>query len=204
VSTSRLEAFSDGVFAVAITLLALDLVNFSATKGQLGSGLLNYWPHYATFVVTFVTIGIIWVNHHAQWQRVARVDRPLLFLNLLLLMFVVLIPFPTSLLARYLHGSDQHVAAAVYSGVLLAMGLAFSTTWYYTARHAGLLHVEIGSQELRVLVRRNVVGLLPYAVAFGVAFLSAPASLALCGLVAVYYMLPERLPEHPGGAPPRA
>jgi uncharacterized membrane protein len=198
VSTSRLEAFSDGVFAVAITLLALDLVNFSGRKGQLGSGLLHYWPHYATFVVTFVTIGIIWVNHHAQWERIARVDRPLLFLNLMLLMFVVLIPFPTSLLARYLSGSDQHVAAAVYSGVLLAMGLAFSVTWYYTARHPSLLHVAIGPRELRVLVRRNVVGLLPYAVAFGLAFLSAAASLVLCALVAVYYMLPERLPEHPG------
>jgi uncharacterized membrane protein len=204
VSTTRLEAFSDGVFAVAITLLALDLVNFSGRKGELGSGLLDYWPHYATFAVTFVTIGIIWVNHHAQWERIAHVDRPLLFLNLLLLMFVVLIPFPTSLLARYLHGSDQHVAAAVYSGVLLAMGLAFFAVWFYTARHPSLLHIEIGSRELRLLVRRNIIGLLPYAVAFGLAFLSAAASLALCALVAVYYVLPERLPEHPGAQPPRA
>jgi uncharacterized membrane protein len=202
VSTSRLEAFSDGVFAVAITLLALDLLNFSARKGDLGSELLDYWPHYATFVVTFVTIGIIWVNHHAQWHRIAQVDRTLLFLNLLLLMFVVLIPFPTSLLARYLHGSDQHVAAALYSGELLAMGLAFGATWFYTARHPSLLHVEIGPEELRVLVRRNLVGLLPYAIALGLAVLSAPVSLAICAVVAIYYMLPARLPEHPGSEPP--
>ena len=115
-SSRALEAFSDGVFAIAATLLVLDL-HVQARPGHLASALGHEWPHYVTFVVSFLTIGIIWVNHHGQFHRIAKVDRTLLFLNLPLLMFVVLIPFPTDLLASYLHsGSDQHVAAALYSG----------------------------------------------------------------------------------------
>ncbi len=194
-STSRLEAFSDGVFAIAATLLVLDL-HVQAKPGQLAGALGHEWPHYATFVVSFLTIGIIWVNHHGQFHRVAAVDRPLLFLNLLLLMFVVLIPFPTELLAMYLHaGSDQHVAAAVYSGTLLAMGLCFAASWRYIAGHERLLTRAISERELRMLVSRNAVGQGVYVVAVGVAFISAPVCLALCGLAAVYYTLPGRLPE---------
>jgi uncharacterized membrane protein len=194
-STSRVEAFSDGVFAIAATLLVLDL-HVSSRPGHLAAELAHGWPHYATFVVSFLTIGIIWVNHHGQFHRVAAVDRPLLFLNLLLLMFVVLIPFPTGLLASYLHsGSDQHVAAAVYSGTMLAMGLCFAASWIYISSRSHLLTRAISEQELAALVRRNAVGLCVYIGAVGVAFLSAPVSLALCALAAAYYTLPGRLPE---------
>jgi uncharacterized membrane protein len=194
-SKSRLEAFSDGIFAIAATLLVLDL-HVQSRPGQLASALGREWPHYATFVVSFLTIGIIWVNHHGQFHRIAMVDRPLLFLNLLLLMFVVLIPFPTELLASYLHsGSDQHVAAAVYSGTLLVMGVCFAASWRYVAAHGDLLTRAISQQELSALVRRNAVGQGVYVVALGLAFVSAPVCLALCALAAVYYTLPGRLPE---------
>ncbi len=194
-SKSRLEAFSDGVFAIAATLLVLDL-HVSARPGQLAHALGAEWPHYATFAVSFLTIGIIWVNHHGQFHRIASVDRPLLFLNLLLLMFVVLIPFPTQLLGEYLHeGSDQHVAAAVYAGTLLVMGLCFAASWRYVAAHGSLLTRVISEQELTALVRRNAVGQGIYLLAFALAFVSAPVCLALCGLSAIYYTLPGRLPE---------
>jgi len=194
-STSRLEAFSDGVFAIAATLLVLDL-HVQSRPGQLASALAHEWPHYATFAVSFLTIGIIWVNHHGQFHRIATVDRPLQFLNLLLLMFVVLIPFPTELLASYLHsGSDQHVAAAVYSGTLLAMGLCFAASWRYVSSRGHLLTRAISKSELRALVLRNAIGQSVYAVALGLAFVSAPACLALCALAALYYTLPGRLPE---------
>ena len=144
------------------------------------SRLGHEWPHYATFVVSFLTIGIIWVNHHGQFHRIAMVDRPLLFLNLLLLMFVVLIPFPTELLASYLHsGSDQHVAAAVYSGTLLVMGLCFAASWRYVASHGQLLTRAISQPELSALIRRNAVGQGVYVVALGLAFVSAPVCCAL-------------------------
>jgi len=194
-SKARLEAFSDGVFAIAATLLVLDL-HVKAKPGQLASALGHEWPHYATFAVSFLTIGIIWVNHHGQFERIARVDRPLLFFNLLLLMFVVLIPFPTELLATYLHaGSDQHVAAAVYSATLLVMGMCFAVSWRYAAAHDHLLTRAISKAELGALIRRNAVGQGIYVLAVGFAFVSAPVCLGLCALAAVYYTLPGRLPE---------
>ena len=192
--TGRTEAFSDGVFAIAATLLVLDL-HVSAGRGHLASALGAEWPHYATFVVSFLTIGIIWVNHHTQFDLIARVDRTLLFVNLMLLMFVVLIPFPTSLLADHLHtGPDGHVAAAFYSATLLAMGLAFFGVWRYAAAHDDLLAGPLTKEDVRHLTRRNLVGLGAYAVAIGIAFVNAPASLVLCGAVALYYVVPGRIP----------
>jgi uncharacterized membrane protein len=194
-STGRLEAFSDGVFAIAATLLVLDL-HVAAPPGKLAHALAHEWPHYATFVVSFLTIGIIWVNHHAQFGRITKVDRPLLFINVLLLMFVALIPFPTGLLADHLHaGSDQHVAAAVYSGSFFLMGICFSLIWLYTSGRGHLLARKLSRRELRLLITRNSLGNGAYLVAFGLAFVSAVACLCICGLAALYYTLPGRLPE---------
>jgi len=188
-STARLEAFSDGVFAVAATLLVLDL-GLSGT-GSLAQKLGHEWPHYATYVVSFLTIGIIWMNHHAQFDRIAVADRTLTVLNLFLLMFVTLIPFPTGLLASHLTGTDGPVAAAVYAGTLLAMSVAFFSTYLWAA-HRRLFGAWIAEQHIGYLLRRNVTGLGVYAIAIGVAFLNPNVSLALCGLVALYYLHPGR------------
>jgi uncharacterized membrane protein len=113
-------------------------------------------------------------------------------LNLLLLMFVTLIPFPTGLLANYLHaGADEHVAAAVYAGTLLAMSIAFFSTYLWAARRK-LFAAWVGEQHVGYLMRRNGAGLLVYAIAIGVAFASASVSLVLCGLVALFYLYPGR------------
>ena len=138
--SARLEAFSDGVFAVAITLLALEL---ALPNPELHESLLHqlgdHWPSVAAYVVSFLTIGIIWVNHHALFRNIADVDRPLLFLNLLLLFFVVSIPFVTTMIADYLHhgGSDARVPGAIWASVirfgigniayLAAVGIAFAS-----------------------------------------------------------------------------
>ena len=191
-STDRLEAFSDGVFAVAATLLVLDLK--ISSNGGLAAALAKEWPHYATYVVSFLTIGIIWMNHHAQFNRIDRPDRTLMVLNLFLLMFVTLIPFPTGLLADHLNsGSDGHVAAAVYAATLLAMSIAFFSTYLWAA-HKKLFAEWVGEQHVGYLVRRNGAGLLVYAAAIAVAFANATVSLALCGLVALYYLHPGRAP----------
>src|SRR5437899_5745321 len=125
----RLEAFSDGVLAIAITLLVLDLtvpLRNELHGESLALALGHQWPNYCAYAVSFLVIGIIWVNHHAMFAMVARTDRWVLFANLLLLMVVAAIPFPTRLLAEYLTaaGRDAHVAAAVYSATMLAMGIA--------------------------------------------------------------------------------
>jgi len=137
VDRSRFESFSDGVFAVAITLLALDLAVAGPGHGSLLAQLGHHWPSFAAYVVSFFMIGIIWVNHHALVQNIAVVNRTLLYLNLLLLMFVVAIPFATATMAAYLTSgerSNAEVAAAVYALALEAMGLSFALLYEWTLR----------------------------------------------------------------------
>jgi uncharacterized membrane protein len=141
-ATGRLEAFSDGVFAIAITLLVLDLAVPARNRsepGGLAAALGHQWPSYFAYLVSFLIIGIIWVNHHTVFDTVRLVDRPVLFANLALLLVVSALPFPTRLLAEYLTaGYDSHVAAAIYSAAMLTMGLAFGTplAGHHPRRHA--------------------------------------------------------------------
>src|SRR6202140_1196117 len=99
--TGRVEAFSDGVFAIAITLLILAVGIDKAPPGNLGTYLVNLWPAYLAYAVSFVTIGIMWVNHHLLFQHFARFDRPMLLLNILLLMLIAFVPFPTRVAAEF-------------------------------------------------------------------------------------------------------
>src|SRR5579884_3610495 len=149
-STTRLEAFSDGVFAVAITLLVINLHVPVSAAHALWAALLREWPEFASYAVSFLVIGIIWVNHHGIFDRIGRIDRTVLFANLFLLFCVVLIPFATALLARYIEGgAASHVAAAAYSAVLLGMAVAFSTIWIYAVNAPGVLREEIDPKEAR-------------------------------------------------------
>jgi uncharacterized membrane protein len=189
-SRGRLEAFSDGVFAIAITLLVLE-IDVPGTGGDLAHEVGQLWPSFAAYVVSFFTIGIIWVNHHTMMNRIERVDRTLLFLNLGLLLFVAFIPWPTAVLAEHLRdgGANEHVAAAMYAGTFLVMGFCFFALWWY-AGSARLFSSELGAAVIGQLVRRNLVGQSAYAVALGLAFVSPVASLVICGLVALYYVHP--------------
>jgi uncharacterized membrane protein len=137
VKKSRAEAFSDGVFAVAATVLVFNLVdpNVTGTNG-LGTALLQEWPSYAAYFISFSTIVVIWVNHHGIIDAIGRFDRVLLFLNGLLLLTVAVIPFPTRLLAHYLQaGHDQTAAAVAYGLVMSSMSLAFSIFNLYARRY---------------------------------------------------------------------
>jgi uncharacterized membrane protein len=188
-SKARLEAFSDGVIAVAITLLALDLTVPEPRHGELLMQLGNHWPQFAAYAVSFFTIGIIWVNHHARVSLIAEVDRTVLFLNLLLLLFVVLIPFATSTMATYLtSGSeDSHIAMAVYAVVLEGMALSFSAMFEWSLGE-GRTHITVPVDQRRNARLRASIGSLVYALVFAVAFISAPLSLALAGATAFYYV----------------
>src|SRR3954452_11047385 len=188
----RIEAFSDGVFAIAITLLVLEIHVPEDAENGLGQALIDQWPAYASYIVSFFVIGIIWVNHHAVFDHLQRADRPLLFLNLLLLLFVAVLPFPTNLLATYMQegGADERVAAVVYSGTMTGMGLAFGALWTYASRHGRLLGETLSPAEIQRLTRR-----FPAASRFSLlarlfALVSAPACLALNALLAIYYALP--------------
>jgi uncharacterized membrane protein len=194
VPTSRLEAFSDGVIAIAITLLVLEIhVPEAGGPDSLGHQLADQWPSYAAYVVSFVTIGIIWVNHHAMVSRIRKTNHTVLILNLFLLMSIAILPFTTDLVAEYLREADgQHLAAAIYSGSLLLMGLAFYAMQWYTLNGEGgeLLGVELSETDRRAIKQRNALGLVPYAVATAVAPLSAYLTLATCAAVAAFYASP--------------
>jgi uncharacterized membrane protein len=185
---NRLEAFSDGVFAVAITLLVLEI---GIPEGDdLWHKLGDEWPSFAAFFVSFWVIGIIWVNHHGVIDHLTRADRGVLYLNLLLLMSVVLIPFATALMAEHLNsGEDEHVAAAVYAGSFVLMAVAFGVLWEYITRHREKLGVGLTDEEVRRRSLAFQIGNPFYALAVIVAFISPAAVLVIIGALAVYYMV---------------
>ena len=167
-ATDRLETFSDGVFAIVITLLVLEL-HVPAGRQHLASTLGEEWPRYLGYFVSFAFIGGIWVAHSTISHFIEAVDATLMRLNLVLLLFVSLLPFPTSLLASHLQApSDEEVAAITYSCSLLAMGLAFFATYFWASR-AGLFADWVDAGEVRYYRWRNIRGLGVYVAAIAVA-----------------------------------
>ncbi len=199
-NTNRTEAFSDGVFAIAATLLVLELKIPHVDPGSLSVALLERWPSYATYVVSFLTIGIIWVNHHAVMDRIRNVNRPLLLLNLVFLMAVAAIPFPTALLADYLQaGHDERLASAIYGATMALMGVAFGLIWAYAVLSDDLLHDEIDPDRARRSLLMFAAGNPLYVLAIGISFLSAELALAIYALLALFYLF-DVLPPLQEGA----
>ena len=130
--------FSDGVIAIAITLLVLQIHVPHTEQGGLLDALLDQWPSYIAFIISFVVIGIMWVSHHSMFERIAAVDRGLLFINLLLLLGIAFLPFPTDLVATYIQdgGANSHIAAAIYSVTMVAIGFAFTGMWFHCQQAA--------------------------------------------------------------------
>ena len=188
--TNRLESFSDGVMAVAITLLVLALVPPTlqeTAKHSLVYELGRNWPHYLAYVISFMTIGIIWINHHAMITRLREADHSILILNLVLLMTIAILPFATELMADYLRADHgQKLAAGVYSGAFLLMALAFSVlNRHILLARAHMLSADMPLDERRRILGRAASGVAPYLVATIVAVLSAYLSLAICADAAI-------------------
>jgi len=190
--TARLEAFSDGVFAVAITLLVLDLKVPSAGEGakRLGPALLDQWPSYLAYAGSFLTILIMWVNHHQMFRHIARVDHGLLLFNGLLLMAVTVAPFTTSVLSEYITHRDERLAAVLYAGTFVVISLFWNLVWRYVAARRHLLRPGLDDAALAGLTRRNLVGPLGYIVALLVAFINAAASVFFMIAIALFFSLP--------------
>ena len=187
---SRLEAFSDGVIAVAITLLALDLTVEGYGHGPLIHQLYDKWPSFLAYLISFFMIGIIWVNHHALVRSITKVDRLLLFLNLVLLLFVVLIPFATATEASYFphNDKDAQLAMVLYAGVFLGMSVGFGAIFEWTL-HGERVYQAVPRERHWAARARFVGGGLVYVVAIIVATFNAVASFVLIALAAVYYIV---------------
>jgi uncharacterized membrane protein len=198
--TSRLEAFSDGVFAIAATLLVLEL-RVPADTTDLGGALLRLWPAYAAYLVSFVTIGIIWVNHHTLLEHCKRVDRRFLYLNLMLLVAVGIVPFPTALVGQYILSEHGATAALVVYGlgaVLIAIG--FTGVFLYATHDHRLVGDDEAARRIRQEGRLFPIGLAAYSLGIALAFVAPLASLAVYGLTALFYALPLLpLPARAGG-----
>jgi uncharacterized membrane protein len=193
VSTSRLEAFSDGVIAVAITLLVLNIDVPHVKSGEtLAHALAHQWPSYAAYVTSFLTIGIIWLNHHAMIGRLREADHAILFLNLLLLMSIAVLPFATSLMASYLREPNgQHLAAVVYSGSFLVMAVFFaSLNAHVLLVKYDKLTEPLSLERRRQILARSITGVVPYAIATALAVLSSYVTLAICLALAIFYAFP--------------
>jgi len=180
VKKGRAEAFSDGVFAVAATVLVFNLIDPRVGSG-LGNALLSEWPSYVAYAISFSTIVVIWVNHHGITDAIERFDRVLLFLNGLLLMTVAVIPFPTGLLAHYLQaGHDQKAAAVAYGLTMTSMSIAFSIYNLYARRYrATYVHLDWVGFSL---------GLTLWPLATLTAFFSVGLALFLYAFVVLFYV----------------
>ncbi|WP_189194259.1 TMEM175 family protein [Micromonospora fulviviridis] len=201
---SRVETFSDGVFAVVLTVMAVELLQNGPARDpgrQLPDALVQAWPTYLAYVITFGIAGQIWLGHHNMWRYVVRVDQVLLMFNLLVLLFVAAIPFTADLLSDNLRGSEteQRLTAALYLGTVLGESLFFNLSWWWARRHR-LLHPDLDPQLARAVSRRLVVRPLLYTVAFAFVFVDPIVSLLLYLLLLVGLSLVRRPGDLPRSA----
>jgi uncharacterized membrane protein len=191
-SVSRLEAFSDGVLAIVITLLILEIDVPEKHTRSLNHDLAEQWPQYVAYLLSFMIVGIIWLNHHAVINLLARTNHTLQVLNLLLLLPVSVLPWPTALLAEFAGGSrhEQQLAVLIYGLVSSLMAISFNVLWRYILRHPELHKPQVTQEMLAVRNRRFNVGPYVYPIATLIGLLSAPLFLALMLALAVLYLLP--------------
>ena len=198
-SRNRVEALTDGVFAVAMTLLVLD-IKVPELQGpfdisQLPGRLLALWPKFLSYTISFVILGVYWVGHHIQLSYIRRVDRPLLWINLLFLLWVVLVPFSTALLSEY---PMTQIAITVYGFNLIAIGVTLAVHWWYATVETRHVDADIHPGVVRGGLLRTLVAPSIYVVAIGVSFVRPEISLFLYSLVPILYILPGRVDVHWG------
>ncbi|HEX9130928.1 MAG TPA: TMEM175 family protein [Ktedonobacteraceae bacterium] len=191
--TGRIEAFSDGVFAVAITLLVFDLKVPQPPAGEtfsiagLGKALYLQWPSYIAFITSFATILIMWVSHHSIFKLVDKSNKPFLFANGFLLMLVTVVPFPTSLVSAYLTTPAAATACAAYSGIFVVINLAYNLLWWTITRHGRLLNPAVSPAQVRALTRNFQLGFPLYLLATLLAFLNPYVTIAICSGLWIFW-----------------
>ncbi|HLY30330.1 MAG TPA: TMEM175 family protein [Ktedonobacterales bacterium] len=188
--TGRLEAFSDGVFAIAITLLVLEIqLPRGVAANNLAAAVLSQWPSLLAYVVSFLSILVMWLNHHSLAQFVRRADRLFFVYNGVLLMAITFVNYPTALVAQAatLSLNDQRFAAWMYSGTMVVIAALYNLLWVYASQGRRLIARNIPDQAVRAVTRQYIWGVPLYAISFLLAFASPLASLAVIFAMAVYF-----------------
>jgi uncharacterized membrane protein len=190
--TARLEAFSDGVFAIAVTLLVLNIAVSTAAGKHLLRSVADLWPSYLAYVASFSTIGAAWIGHNAITEYLDRTNAAFVRLNLMLLLVISFLPFPTRLVADYLgHDSSERVAVTIYGATLLLASTLLLILWRYAVRE-GLVRPDTADEEIRMLTQRLRPGLASYLILI-IAGLFVPIVAVIGYLaIAVYYLTPSR------------
>ncbi len=188
--TGRIEAFSDGVFAIAITLLILE-IRIPPVDVPLGPALLRLWPSYLAFLISFLTIGVMWINHHRLFTLIRRANDALLGLNLLLLLGITFVPFPTAVLAQHITQSSARTAAIFYSATFVVIAIFFNVLWRVVLAQ-GMLGANAEEQMVHGITRQYMFGPLYYLVATIVAIFSPLGSVAINLALAIFFAIPAR------------
>ncbi len=195
--TQRLEAFSDGVFAIAITLLILEIKVPHLEEGEsLANALLHLWPSYGAYAFSFWVIGIFWVNHHSFFKLFRRVNHGFLLLNVLFLALISFIPFPTSVLAEYVTDpARRQNAVTFYTLGLLLPVLCWLAMWVYGNAHK-LTDARLDPEYVRFLTRQYMVSNVLYLIAVLASLVNAALGMAICVTLSILYFLPQRSPSY--------
>jgi len=200
IAPNRLEAFSDGVFAIAATLLIIEIkVPLVEANNSLGRALVDLWPSYVAYALGFATIGVMWINHHLLIGLMQRIDRRLLYLNLALLGVVAFIPFPTAVLAEYLteDSADNLKAAAIFYGfVMVLLSVMFTSLWSHLRRTPDLSKDGQASNAIATrALKFSGIGLALYLLAIGVAFVSPPLAVGMFGALVILFAAGRLVPQ---------
>ncbi len=194
--TGRVEAFSDGVFGIAITLLILEIKIPQPAevlgKMSLAVALARQWPAYISYLTSFLTILIMWINHHRLFRHIRKTDDNFLLANGLLLMAVTIVPFPTAVLSLWSQTPDANMAAKLYTGSLVAIAVLFNVVWRYASGDSRLLTAGHDRKEVEAITRQYRFGPLLYLSTFALSFVSVVASIGMCMGLAIYFAIPSR------------
>jgi uncharacterized membrane protein len=189
-STARLETFADGVFAIAATLLILNVDSQVEAEGAgLAEELLHVWPSYVAYIVSFLTIGIIWVNHHLVMAQIDRVDRPFMMMSVGFLLCVAFIPFPTRLVAEHVRDEGAQAAALLYGITITTTAVMFSAIWFYASIGQRLLRADADPRVVSGITRSYLPGPWIYLTATLAALVSPAWSVGLYAAIAIFYIL---------------
>jgi uncharacterized membrane protein len=193
ISKSRIETLTDGVFAIVMTLLVLEIavppLSHSEAASELPKQLLELWPVILSYAMSFIILGFFWIYHHDQFHYIIRVNRILVWITVFYLMFIAFIPFSTALLGEY---TDQQISVVIYGINIAIVAFWAYMQWWYATKDRNLVHSDLDPTFIKIMSRRSLVGPIIYLIAVALSYVSLEVSLVLYITIPVYYLVPAR------------